>query len=44
MKSTSPLDLASTHMERSPTVVYTTHSFGAALEPRYIFGAGALDQ
>ena len=44
MKSTTPYSMASTHMERSPTDLKKSHSFGGILEPRYIFGAGALDQ
>ena len=30
--------------ERSATASYDALSFGTWLEPRYIFGAGALDQ
>ena len=37
-----------THLRRllqcSPTTTYRVRSFGATLEPRYIFRAGALDQ
>jgi hypothetical protein len=45
-RSTSPHDLASLLTERSPTVsrYRETRSFGVRLEPRYIFGAGPLDQ
>jgi hypothetical protein len=30
--------------ERSPTTPFGVHGFGAMLEPRYIYGAGQLDQ
>jgi hypothetical protein len=45
-RSTSPHGLASPLTERSPTVsrYRKTRSFGARLKPRYIFGAGSLDQ
>jgi hypothetical protein len=48
-RSTSPCDLASPLTERSPTAPSEhsseeTRSFGARLEPRYIFGAESLDQ
>jgi hypothetical protein len=48
-RSTSPRGLASPLTERSPTTppVRRTddiRSFGARLEPRYIFGAESLDQ
>jgi hypothetical protein len=45
-RSTSPRGLASPLTERSPTVprFRGTRSFGVRLEPRYIFGAGPLDQ
>ena len=46
-RSSTPSGMPSRQSERSPTTPRTTrevHGFGAALEPRYIVGAGTLDQ
>jgi hypothetical protein len=45
-RSTSLRSLASPLTERSPTdgSFLPSRSFGVRLEPRYIFGAGPLDQ
>jgi hypothetical protein len=45
-RSSTPSGIPSLQPERSPTdpSFDESHSFGAALEPRYIVGAGTLDQ
>ena len=47
-RSTAPRETASLRPERSPTAPGPfgpeARSFGARLEPRYIVGAGSLDQ
>jgi hypothetical protein len=46
IQSTSLYSLTSTRMERSPTKEDKSsfRSFGDKFEPRYILGAGSLDQ
>ena len=45
-RSSTPSGMPSLLSERSPTTPHRweVHGFGAALKPRYIVGAGTLDQ